>query len=58
MRQTHAFSLAALMSAAPALAIAEPAGAEPINNALAWIQGALLGNVATRARLRWPWWAS
>ncbi len=49
MRHPRALFLAALASAAPVLAHAEPAGAEPINNALAWIQGALLGNVATAA---------
>jgi type IV secretion system protein VirB2 len=36
---------AALISAAPAYA--DPAGSGPIVNALMWLQGTLLGNVAT-----------
>ena len=43
-------SLAALAAAGPALAqTSSPAGSEPINAALEWIQGTLLGNLATTA---------
>lgn len=38
---------AALISAAPAAAAADPQGSGPIVNALMWLQGTLLGNVAT-----------
>ncbi len=42
--------LGALAAASPALAqTASPAGSEPINAALEWIQGTLLGNLATTA---------
>jgi type IV secretory pathway VirB2 component (pilin) len=37
----------ALASAAPATAAADPQGSGPIVNALMWLQGTLLGNVAT-----------
>lgn len=37
----------ALVSAAPAAAAADPQGSGPIVNALMWLQGTLLGNVAT-----------
>ena len=30
-----------------AQAVADPAGSQPINNAVNWVQGTLLGNVAT-----------
>jgi type IV secretion system protein VirB2 len=47
MRTTKLFAAtAALISAAPAAA-ADPAGSGPIVNALMWLQGTLLGNVAT-----------
>jgi len=43
-------SLAGLMAAQPAFALgADPAGSGPIVGALEWIQGTLLGNVATAA---------
>jgi type IV secretory pathway VirB2 component (pilin) len=38
---------AALIPAAPAAAAADPQGSGPIVNALMWLQGTLLGNVAT-----------
>lgn len=38
----------AVLAAAPASALAsDPAGSGPILNALTWVQGTLLGNVAT-----------
>lgn len=42
----------AALAASPALAqsaVASPPGSGPINNALGWIQGTLLGNLATTA---------
>jgi type IV secretion system protein VirB2 len=45
-------SLLALFAAAPAFAQVagtNPPGSGPINNALGWIQGTLLGNLATTA---------
>jgi len=42
-----AAGLATLTSSAPAWAQANPAGSSPIINALSWVQGTLLGNVAT-----------
>jgi type IV secretory pathway VirB2 component (pilin) len=43
--------LTATLAASPALAqtVSSPAGSEPINAALEWIQGTLLGNLATTA---------
>jgi type IV secretory pathway VirB2 component (pilin) len=42
------FALAAFISASPALAAgADPAGSAPILAAMLWLQGTLLGNVAT-----------
>jgi type IV secretory pathway VirB2 component (pilin) len=44
--------LAAALAASPALAQVagnSPAGSGPINNAMGWIQGTLLGNLATTA---------
>ena len=46
------FATALAAAAAPALAQAvssSPAGSEPINAALEWVQGTLLGNLATTA---------
>jgi type IV secretion system protein VirB2 len=43
-------ALFAALAATPAMAqtaMVNPAGSGPINNALGWIQGTLLGNVAT-----------
>lgn len=40
---------AALATAAPAFAQSDPQGSQPITNALGWVQGTLLGNVATAA---------
>lgn len=40
---------AAIASPALAQTAGEPAGASPINAALEWVQGALLGNIATTA---------
>ena len=42
-----AFALALLPNAAFAQAAGDPAGSGPIVAALAWLQGTLLGNVAT-----------
>lgn len=42
-----AVSLATLVASAPALAQANPQGSGPIISALNWLQGTLLGNVAT-----------
>jgi type IV secretory pathway VirB2 component (pilin) len=44
-------TILAALAASPALAqsASSPAGSEPINAALEWIQGTLLGNVATTA---------
>ena len=44
---TRLVALAALMVSAAAQAQSDPQGAGPIVNALAWMQGTLLGNVAT-----------
>ncbi len=41
--------LIALMSALPGVALADPAGSGPILGALNWIEGTLLGNLATTA---------
>ena len=41
--------LIALMSAMPGVALADPAGSGPILGALNWIEGTLLGNLATTA---------
>jgi type IV secretory pathway VirB2 component (pilin) len=53
MRRARLPSLiAGLLLASPALAqtvTADPAGSSPINGALAWVQGTLLGNLATTA---------
>ena len=56
MTRTSALSrfapLAAVLAAAGqahAQAVGDPAGSEPINAALEWIQGTLLGNLATTA---------
>lgn len=54
MRKPFAFVGAALIAfvTSPALAqsaTANPPGSGPINNALGWIQGTLLGNLATTA---------
>lgn len=50
MKTKHLLAaIAAVTSAAPAAAanLADPAGSGPIVNALMWLQGTLLGNVAT-----------
>jgi type IV secretion system protein VirB2 len=47
MSVAQRFSLAAALSAIAAPAFAGPQGSEPIANAVDWIQGTLLGNVAT-----------
>ncbi len=39
--------LGAVMLATPAAALADPAGSGPVVAALSWLQGTLLGNVAT-----------
>lgn len=52
MKPRLSFALPLLVLAPPALAqtvAANPAGSEPINAALQWIQGTLLGNLATTA---------
>ncbi len=54
MRQSFAKAAATLSAlvASPALAqtaAVNPPGSGPINNALGWVQGTLLGNVATTA---------
>lgn len=49
-RASAAFALVALAAATPAHAqTADPVGSGPIVGALHWIQGTLLGNVATAA---------
>jgi type IV secretion system protein VirB2 len=53
------FTLAALAFAIPKTAMAQvanvdPQGSGPIVNALGWIQGTLLGNVATTAAVQSP----
>jgi len=49
MRALRRFPLLAALAASPTLAqtSASPAGSEPINAALGWIEGTLLGNLAT-----------
>lgn len=52
MRRALLPPLAASLLAAPAFAqtvTADPAGSTPINAALEWVQGTLLGNLATTA---------
>lgn len=47
---TFLIALAAAATASPALAqSADPAGSSPILGALNWVQGTLLGNIATTA---------
>jgi type IV secretory pathway VirB2 component (pilin) len=48
---TASMALAALLAAAPAAQAqaADPAGSSPLLAALSWVQGTLLGNVATTA---------
>ncbi len=41
------FTLVALATLAPTAAFADPAGSGPIVAALGWLQGTLMGNVAT-----------
>jgi type IV secretion system protein VirB2 len=50
-RKTLPFALLAAFSASPALAQAQadPAGSAPLIAALSWVQGTLLGTVATSA---------
>lgn len=51
MRSFVLFPMLAAAAAGPAMAqtAQSPAGSEPINAALEWIQGTLLGNLATTA---------
>jgi len=52
MKPSPTLGLLLAMAATPALAqsaAANPAGSEPINAALEWVQGTLLGNIATSA---------
>jgi len=52
MKPSNILGLLLAMAAGPALAqstAANPAGSEPINAALEWVQGTLLGNLATTA---------
>lgn len=51
MKRLGPITILAALAASPALAqsASSPAGSEPINAALEWIQGTLLGNVATTA---------
>jgi type IV secretion system protein VirB2 len=55
LARKHPFAVAALLSLSAAssafaqTATADPAGSSPINGALLWIQGTLLGNLATTA---------
>jgi len=52
MNPHAALGLSLLLAAGPAMAqsaAANPAGSEPINAALEWVQGTLLGNLATTA---------
>ncbi len=51
MTKTFRFAaaLAAVASARPAFAQSDPAGSGPILGALQWVQGTLLGNLATTA---------
>ena len=46
-RLIHLFPIALLASPSAAFAQADPAGSGPIVAALGWLQGTLLGNVAT-----------
>lgn len=50
-RKTLSLALLAALSASPALAQtqADPAGSSPLIAALSWVQGTLLGTVATSA---------
>lgn len=50
-RKILAFAAAAALAASPALAQAQadPAGSSPLIAALGWVQGSLLGTVATSA---------
>ncbi|MFT3755116.1 MAG: TrbC/VirB2 family protein [Pseudoxanthomonas sp.] len=45
--KTHSRIAAVASAFAPLPALASPAGSGPILNALSWVQGTLLGNVAT-----------
>jgi type IV secretory pathway VirB2 component (pilin) len=47
MKRKLYFPLGAVMLAMPAAAWADPAGSGPVVAALSWLQGTLLGNVAT-----------
>lgn len=47
MKITPGIVAAALLSASAPAAAADPQGSGPIVNALQWLQGTLLGNVAT-----------
>ena len=52
MKRFASIPMLAVLAASPALAQtagSSPAGSEPINAALEWIQGTLLGNLATTA---------
>jgi type IV secretion system protein VirB2 len=47
VKQVKHLAAAALISLVPTAAYADPAGSGPIVSALNWLQGTLLGNVAT-----------
>ena len=47
MRIASAIAAASLLAASAPAAAADPQGSGPIVNALQWLQGTLLGNVAT-----------
>ena len=49
MRRETMLGLAAALATTPALAQTDPAGSSPILAALQWIEGTLMGNVATTA---------
>ena len=51
MKPIAFLTVAALMAANPALAqvVGDPAGSSPLIAALSWVQGTLLGNLATTA---------
>lgn len=47
MTRSHHITAAAVMLILPGAAFADPAGSGPIVAALSWLQGTLVGNVAT-----------
>ena len=48
-RRSGAYSALATLAASPAFAQSDPQGSGPIVAALGWLQGTLMGNVATTA---------